>query len=157
MYSTSDSNKFNILPIIADYLGRPSSSMLEDAPFKAWTVERSVEIDLDEPLVIYSFKSNGLEFQCDKDERISVIFMFAEKFSGFPEYLLEIPFSTSRAQTLEHFGTPSKSGKKSNHPILGEYGPWDRFSRAGHEIHIRYRTNADSIQQITLMRDDVVP
>lgn len=146
-----------MLTTIADYLGRPSSSMLEDAPFKAWRVERSVETDLDEPLVNYSFKNNGLEFQCDNDERISVIFMFADKFNGFPEDLLEIAFSKSRAQTLEHFGVPSKSGKKTTHPILGEYGPWDRFSRAGHEIHIQYRTTADSIQQITFMRDDVVP
>jgi hypothetical protein len=41
-------------------------------------------------------------------------------------------------------------------PILGEYGPWDRFARLGYTIHVEYRADADCIKMITLMRPDVV-
>jgi len=57
----------------------------------------------------------------------------------------------------ERLGTPSKSGPRISDPILGEYGEWDRFTKAEHTIHVQFRPDADRIKQITLMRNDVVP
>jgi filamentous hemagglutinin len=143
--------------MISEYLGNHVSSMLGKAPFKNWPVEQSSEEDLEESITHYLFTRHGLELRCDRDDNISVIFLYADNYGGFDEGLLEIPFSSSRAQTLEHFGSPSKSGGKTSDPVLGEYGAWDRFTRQGYAIHVEYRTDSDRISKITLMRSEVVP
>jgi hypothetical protein len=142
---------------IANYLGSPASTMLGDAPFKLWPVEKSFEDDLEEPIIHYVFPQHGLELRCDRDDRVSVIFLFSDKFNGFDESLLDVPFSSNRKKVIELFGAPSKSGGKTSSPILGEYGPWDRFASVGHTIHFQYRADADRIKMITLMRPDVAP
>jgi hypothetical protein len=143
---------------IADYLGSPASSILQATPFKDWPVEKSFEEeDLEEPIINYVFLRHGLELRCDRDDKISVIFLYSDEFNGFNEGLFEIPFSWGRDQVLEHFGTPSKSGGKVSDPILGNYGAWDRFTLPGRVVHFEYRANSDSIKKITLMREDMVP
>jgi len=142
---------------ISEFLGNHVSSILREAPFKNWPVEQSSEDDLEEPGTDYQFREHGLELRCDLDDKVRVIFLHAEDLGGFDEGLLEIPFSSSRTQVQEYFGTPSKSGGKYSDPVLGEYGEWDRFERQGYAIHIEYRTDSDRIRQITLMRSDVVP
>ena len=142
---------------IPEYLGKNVSIMLEEMPFKDWQVEKSIEDELEEKLTSYTFKEHGFEVSCDPNDKISVIFLYSEKYNGFDESLFEIPFSWNQKQVLEHFGTPSKSGGKVSDPILGDYGPWDRFTRPGYAIHVGYRTDSDRIKQITLMRSDVVP
>lgn len=131
--------------------------MLDDAPFNLWPVEKSFEKDLAEPIFHYVFPQHGLELRCDCDDKISVIFLYSDEFNGFDEKKLDAPFSSSRKKTIELFGAPSKSSGKINDPILGECGAWDRFARVGHTIHIEYRTDADRINKITLIRADVVP
>ncbi len=58
---------------------------------------------------------------------------------------------------MEHFGRPSKSGDKSSHPILGDYGAWDRFEMNGYVVRFEYKMNSSGITNITFMRNDVVP
>lgn len=143
---------------LAAYLGMHVSKMLEREPFKGWTVERSTEEDLDELIIHYVFTGHGLELRCDSAETVSVIFMHSREYGGFREdSLLELPFSSTREQGLEHFGTPSKSGQGRSDSVLGKYGAWDRFARAGFAIHVEYRAEADCVDKITLMRGDVVP
>jgi hypothetical protein len=146
-----------MLNTLANYLGIPASTMLEDAPFKLWLVEKSFEEDLEEPIIHYVFPQHGLELRCDSDNKVSVIFLYSDSFNSFDEALLDIPFSSNRKKVNELFGVPSKSGGKVSDPILGEYGPWDRFTRTGHTIHFEYGLDADRIKKITLMRPDVVP
>ena len=131
--------------------------MLRENPFKDWLFERSVETDLEEPIVQYVFSTHGLALRCDQDENISVIFFYSDHYNGFDESMLEFPFSWKREQVLRKLGSPSKSGFKTKHPILGEFGEWDRFDRPNYAIHIEYRPDYDSIKKITLMRSDVVP
>jgi hypothetical protein len=131
--------------------------MLEASPFKLWPVEKSFEEDLPELIIHYVFPRHGLELRCDRDNKISTIFLYADHYNGFDESLLDAPFSLSRRQVRERLGTPSKSGPRLNHPILGESGEWDRFAKSGYSIRVQYRTDADSIKKITLMRADVVP
>jgi len=142
---------------IADYLGSPASSLLQTTPFKDWSVEKSFEEDIDVPIIHYVFQRHGLELRCDRDDKISVIFLYSDEFDGFDESLFEIPFSWGRDQVLEHFGSPSKSGGKVSDPILGNYGAWDRFTLPGHVVHFEYRANFDGIKKITLMCKDMVP
>ena len=142
---------------MTEYIGSHISTMLESEPFKYWPVEKSVEDDLDEQIIQYVFNGNGLELRCDSDGIISSIFLLSEEYGGFDESLFEIPFSLNRQQVHEILGTPSKSGEKINDPLLGEYGAWEHFTQPDSTIHIEYKIDADKINNITLMQNDVVP
>lgn len=141
---------------LAKYLGRKSSDLLEAEPFKDWGVERMVEDDSDPPFVGYSFKDSGFQVSCDREsENIRSLFLEKESHSG--NELSDIPFSFSRDQVLEKLGSPSKSGKSVSHPVLGEFGAWDRFQNNEYTTHVEYRTDSDEIKKITVMRNDVTP
>jgi hypothetical protein len=142
---------------LAEYLGRPASIVLSAFPFKDWKFEKSVENDLDETVIDYVFPENGVDFTCDGDDKVSVIILFSNDQRRFDEDLLDVPFSLNRQQVVELLGSASKSGGRRTHPILGESGAWDRFSRPGYSIHIEYQVDENSIKKITLMRADVVP
>ena len=142
---------------IAGYLGRQASAILADLPFKYWTFEKSVETDLAQPLIDYVFARNGVDFVCDENETVRSIFLYSNEFRCFKEGLQDIPFTSTRQDVVNRLGSPSKSGSRTSHPILGEYGGWDRFARPGYAIHVEYGIDADCIKKITLMRADVVP
>lgn len=142
---------------LAKYLGHSSSVLLAAAPFKDWTFEKSFENDLEEPLIDYVFPKNGVDFVCDGQDRVTTIFLYSDETRCFKEGLGDIPFSSTRQQAIARLGSPSKSGDGINDPILGKYGPWDRFARPGYTLHIEYRVSTDRIKKITLMRPDVVP
>jgi hypothetical protein len=50
---------------LANYLGKPASSMLGAPPFKLWPVGKSFEEDLPELVIHYVFPQHGLELRCD--------------------------------------------------------------------------------------------
>jgi hypothetical protein len=139
------------------YLGNPASDLLKDEPFKNWLFNKSYENDLDEPIIDYVFPQNGMDFSCDENEIINTIFLHSDNDRCFNEGLLDVPFSLNREQVIDRLGSPSKSGDRITHPILGEFGAWDRFARPDYSIHIEYKVNVDLVKRITLMRADVVP
>ncbi len=141
---------------MAEYLGLKASCLLETELFKNCPVKRMVDDDSDPPEVRIRIVGCGLALNCDrKDERVNAIFLESEEFAG--AVLSEVPFYLSRDEVLERFGSPSKSGKAISDPILGEYGPWDRFEGPKCTVHIQYKVHSNSIERITLMRNDVVP
>jgi hypothetical protein len=143
---------------LANYLGRPVYTMLEDAPFKNWPVQKSFDEDSHaEPAFGYVFPHHGRSLRCDSDGMIGVIFLYSDLYNGLDETLLDAPFSSNRQQVIARLGQPSKSGGPRTDPVLGEYGPWDRFARPGHTTHVEYRADSDRIRMITLMRDGWLP
>lgn len=141
---------------MADYLGRDVSRLLEAEPFKHWPVEYFVDDDADPPVAGYIFLGCGLQINCDRgDERVRSLFLEKEEHDG--EVLSELPFKQDRARVLARMGTPSKSGAGFSNPILGDFGPWDRFRRSDFTVHVQYTTDSEAIEKITLMRNDVVP
>ncbi len=139
------------------YIDKPASALLEKAPFKDWKMERS-KFDFGDPEIHYVFEGYGLELICGSDDKIETIFLGPDRIGKDSEVLLsEVPFSWTQKQVVDRFGTPSKSGGKSSHPTLGEYGGWDRFDKDGYTIHFEYWHDKDKIKRITLMRPDVVP
>lgn len=140
-----------------NYLGGPASDVLNDTPFRNWTFEKSFEPDLDEPLIDYVFFHNGVDFVCDGDDKVRSIFLYADESRCLREGLEDLPFASTRQQVIQQLGPPSKSGSRISDPILGEYGPWDRFARGGYAIHVEYRLDDDLIKKVTLMRADVAP
>lgn len=142
---------------MTEYIGNHISQLLEKDPFRCWPVEKSIEEDLDEPITCYVFNAHGLEVECDRDDKICVIFLYPEELGGFDESLFEIPFSSTRSQVRKRLSIPSKTGNKLTDPVLGKLGAWDRFTLPNFTIHIQYEYDADRISLITLMRNDVVP
>jgi hypothetical protein len=141
---------------LARFLGQKASSLLEAEPFKNWPVTRSVEDETDPPQVGYRFMDCGLEFNCDRhDERIHCLFLEAESYAG--TVLSEVSFRLRRDEVLARFGSPSKSGEGFSDPVLGDFGPWDRFHGPDYTLHFQYRVDSEGIAMITLMRNDVVP
>ena len=139
------------------YLGGLASSMLADAPFNGWAFERSVETDLDKPRIDYVFHSNGLDLVCDGSEKIRTMFLYFDEDRFFSENVADFSLSWSRQNVIDRLGKPLKSGGLLNDPILGEFGPWDRFSDKDCYIHIEYRLDSDVIKKVTLMRADTAP
>lgn len=142
---------------LSNYLGRQASALLADQPFKNWIVERSFETGLEKPRIDYVFAQDGIDFVCDGEERVRSIFLYADESRYFREGVLDLPFTLSRQEVMVRFGPPSQSGGGIRDPILGEYGPWDRFARPGYVVHVEYRFDADAIKRLTLMRADAVP
>jgi hypothetical protein len=138
---------------LASYLGADVSELRTIRPFSGWGVTRSVEKDLPKKEVWYEFEGHGVEVICDEADRIQTIFLHR----GDGEALSGIPFSLSRREVLERFGTPSKSGTAAPIPVLGDYGAWDRFTLPAASLHIQYRLDRDEIELITLMRPDAAP
>src|SRR5688572_14093129 len=91
--SSNEKQGLSMIGNLANYLGSPVSTMLSVAPFKFWPVQKSFEHDLEEPIVQYVFPLHGLEMRCDRDDKISVIFLHSDEFNGFDEGLLDAPFS----------------------------------------------------------------
>jgi len=142
---------------LTDYIRHPVSQMLGSLPFRDWPVERSVDDDLDERIVNYVFPQNGLALLCDSNEDVRTMFLYSEDRGGFDESLFEIPFSLTREGVFMKYGQPAKRGPRST-GILGESGAWERFVRPqGVVVHIQYRTDADSIELITLMCAEDAP
>lgn len=143
--------------LLASYLGRPAEELLSLPPLSGWEWLRSVEKDLDSPLIDYVSQQQGMDFVCDESENVRTIFAYNEPIRRLVEGLDDVPFSFSRQQVQDRLGRPSKSGEPLNDSILGKFGAWDRFENGQFTIHIEYHLDSMSIKKITLMRGDVVP
>jgi hypothetical protein len=148
--------KFTI-DILSRYLGKPASLLLVEQPFKEWTFERIVETDLPKLQIDYVFPNDGIDLTCDEFDKVCTIFVYADNSRYFKDGIADMPFSATRREVAARLGTPVKSGNGHSDPILGEYGPWDRFSLDGYELHISFFTHSDRICLITIMRPDVAP
>ena len=142
---------------LAQYLGRGADELLADAPFRNWALKESVDLDLAEPEINYVFTDDGMEFHCDLTGRISTIFICKTTSKFFNLGLNDVSFSMSRREVIARHGPSSRSGSPISHPVLGDYGAWDRFVRPGYVLHVEYRSDADVVSRVTLMRPDIVP
>lgn len=136
-----------------DYLGRPAADLITLAPFNTWQFDRELDADIPGNTLDYVADHAGFSFACD-DHGITTIFVESDEFAQF---LGGISFSHNREEVRCFLGKPSKIGKPYSDPILGEYGPWDRYDDDRQSIHIEYEPRADRIKRITLMRADVAP
>ncbi len=142
---------------LALYLNRKASALLADPFFKNLTFEKSFETGLEKLRIDYVFAQDGIDFVCDEEDKVQTIFLYNDESRCFTGGLQDLPFTSTRKEVVARLGAPSKSSGGVRDPILGEYGPWDRFTRANYAIHVEYRLNADVINKITFMRADVVP
>lgn len=140
------------------FIGRPVSELLDTSPLRGWSFDRSVDDDLAERVIHYVFDVNGVELQCDKNENVQVIFLFADEYGGFRGAPLGLSFSSTQEEVRCRFGEPTRSGAGLNDEILGRLGPWDRFTtERGNEVHVQYGVERDSLHKVTIMSAEVAP
>ncbi len=138
---------------LTDYLGITAAELLGVVPFSNWSYTRSIEEDLPTVEIRYEFEEQKIDLVCDESERITTIFLHA----GVDQALSPISMNLDRNGVLDRVGVPSKSGPAILDPILGDYGPWDRFESISHTLHVQYGAQTHQIELLTLMHPDVVP
>lgn len=122
---------------LADILGQEASRLLRVEPFDKWPVKRVVDDAADPPSIGYVFEGCGLQLTCDRhDERVRSVFAERETHGG--AVLSEVSFDLCRDEVRKRYGSPVESGKGFSHPILGDFGAWDRFRRSGFTLHVQY-------------------
>ena len=141
---------------LSRFLGKEVSLLLNSPQYKSWPIKRVVDDDSVPQTVGYILSNGVLQVVCDRDsETIRSLFCSSEAHAGAT--LSEIPFCTVRSTVLLKYGTPAKSGDKHSHPILGDFGPWDRFELGDYVLHVEYCFEAPGVKRITMMRNDVAP
>jgi hypothetical protein len=138
-------------------IGKPVEGVLSDLEFNSFAFERSVSLDVDPPRIDYVFKEHGIALTCNLDDRVRTIFLERKDDERFGVDLTDLPLSLSREGVRDHLGAPFKSGGLINDPILGDFGPWDRFDNAEHLVHVEYHKESDRIRMITVMSADWAP
>ncbi|GGA88215.1 hypothetical protein GCM10011521_28230 [Arenimonas soli] len=86
------------------------------------------------------------------DGRIRSVFLFPHA-----ELPLGISWTMSRHEARTLLGPPSRSQEGSTVPILGDFGPFDRFDSTFHCIHLEYDVDTDRLRQVTLMHPSAAP
>jgi len=129
--------------------------VIQSVPFSRWSFEVSDDPDLGE--TNYVFRQEGVDVISDSSGTVSTVFLHSSSGRRFEPELEDLPFAWSRAKARSILGSPSQSGEGRLDPVLGDYGPWDRFRYEGFEIHAQYAEGGASINLLTFMRQDVVP
>ena len=86
------------------------------------------------------------------DGLIQSVFLFPD--APLP---LGISWTMSRSEARALLGQPTRSQEGSTIPVLGQFGPFDRFDPPHHCVHLEYRADADRLRQVTLMHPSVAP
>ncbi|MNY27757.1 hypothetical protein D3C86_1616840 [compost metagenome] len=142
---------------LAEWLGQPTSAVLSASQLRGRVFERSLEDDLSPPRIFYVFPDMGLDLRSDLEDKIATIFVHFDDQRRFDGDLLEFTASSTRSDVVDRVGAPSKRGGGLKDPILGDFGPWDRFELGPHSLHVEYQPDADRLKLVTLMRADVMP
>ena len=138
----------------AELLGKSVTDVLRVAPFCDWPFEKSADNDLDEPLIYFEFKDHGVSLTCRDIQIISTIHFSA---TGQAASHFELPTFLTRDGVRDQFGIPHASGEGMDDPVLGRYGPFDRYDHPDHSVHFEFFPDDDRIKLITLMASPVVP
>ena len=139
---------------LSNLIGKSIVDLIGQPPFDEWSLEKSFEGELGEPMFHYEFPGRGLEFRCDENERVNVVFLIVEVFDHACEEILDFDVTMKRAQILDLFGPPSTHRGAAVDPLLGEQGAWDRFDFPTYSLHIEYGDKSDRIRKVTCMSKD---
>ena len=149
-------------PELPTFLNRKIDALL--SAFPTWRFERQViEDDLDENLptrVCYASKSNGLQVVCDAADTVKVIFAYSSGHEGFVAYrdaVAGVELAWDRQRVRARLGVPSKTTEAQTLPVLGTYGPSDRYDFPSHSVHFQFHPIDPRVDLITIMSPDSVP
>lgn len=145
-----------------EILGKPvdspeSRAALDEFELTRWDTGADGDEEDDVSLVD---PAQGIEVQHTPDGVIQSIFLFSHGHQGFARFSRSLSrnltFQSTRADVREQFGEPDLSGAPTTGTLLGDSGPWDRYTLPGGYIHFQFRFDRDAIQLVTLMTLDAV-
>ena len=93
-------------------------------------------------------KDDTWEFSLSSSNRIEAIFLYMKR--GYGNYE-GITSDMSREDILKLFGAPDSTGKHRLHPILGQFGGWEKYKREDHYLHIEHIEEYNGVNKVTLM------
>lgn len=140
------------MKLLSDYIGCNAEALLESLPFRNWEVERSTEEDLEQPIIQYEFPGRSIALRCDSNNHITSIFLRRYDLDGFDLNSLDVSFAWDRVQVRKVLGAPTQTGDPVSDPILGEYGPWDKYKFEGYSMHLEYEKENSRVRRITIMK-----
>jgi hypothetical protein len=101
----------------------------------------------------YLARSAGLELAADSSGVVTTVFLHFDGDDGFTPYHGEIPGGGGsvprRAGLWAALGRPDQSGEPRQDPLLGDYGPWDRWLLPDYRLHAQYTLDGQNLGRIT--------
>jgi hypothetical protein len=100
----------------------------------------------------YLARDAGLEIAADSYGVVTTVFLHFDGEDGFEPYRGEIPGGGSlprRAGLWAALGRPDESGEPRRDPLLGDYGPWDRWLLRDCLLHAQYALDGQNLRRIT--------
>lgn len=138
-------------------LGLNVVKILAIDPFRKWSLEKSYDDEaFESPIYHYVFPERGLEFRCNIEGVVTVIFLFSKNIDPWLSHSIDVEMQYDRERIVTLFGIPSRSSNASNHLLLGEIGAWDRFEYEGYAVRFEYGVDG-KIDNISYMLDFMVP
>jgi hypothetical protein len=135
---------------MASLLGLAIAEVLRTEPFSGWTCEASDDRGLGR--TNYVFRQHGVDLVCDALGHVTTIFLHCSADRRFRPELVDLPFGWPRAQVRAALGSPARSGEASTDPLLGEYGPWDRFTLDEFDLHVHFIPSGQAIELLAFLR-----
>lgn len=93
-------------------------------------------------------KDGTWEFSLSSSNRVEAIFLYMNR--GYENYE-GISRDMSKEDIIGLFGAPDSTGKPHLHPILGQFGGWEKYKREDHYLHIEHVEEYSGINKVTLM------
>jgi hypothetical protein len=126
-------------------------------------LQSSTEEDLEEGEPIRSFlssKPGGYVFAHTLG-RITTLFIYVRPKHGYDAFrdatLHGLTSKSTCADVRRALGMPTRTGAAHSHPVLGRFGPWDRFDRQTVCLHFQYTEPDNGIELVTVVTPDVAP
>ncbi len=128
-----------------------------DSPFRDGRLgstkgTREVFSELPRPLIHDLFPAHGLEFRSDDANQVQTVFLAGPSRTVVTVSGIDLRLGLTRAEVVASLGAASASGPPVHDPILGDYGPWDRFVMPGCRVHVEYALQGDGVRRMTFSR-----
>ncbi|MFI7601584.1 hypothetical protein [Actinoplanes sp. NPDC049681] len=102
----------------------------------------------------YLARESGVELAAEPNGTVTTVFLHFHGDDGFSPYRGEIPGGAGRmprrAALWAALGRPASSGEPYRDRFLGDYGPWDRWTLEGFDLHAQYALDGEALMRVTL-------
>jgi hypothetical protein len=103
----------------------------------------------------------GLEIAADPHGVVTTVFLHFDPEDGFTPYHGEIPGGGGsvprRAGLWASLGRPDTGGEPFRDPMLGDFGPWDRWPLPHYVLHAQYALDGQNLYRVTYTLPDGTP
>jgi hypothetical protein len=109
----------------------------------------------------YLARDAGIEIAADPHGVVTTVLLHFDGEDGFTPYHGEIPGGAGsvprRAGLWAALGRPDESGEPHHDPLLGDYGPWDRWLLPDYLLNAQYAQDGQNLARVTYTLPDSTP